>query len=339
MNTKKIIVCVGLLASLSLITTGCGKTAKLKTEKTTVVSLKSSKITADDLYKQLKKDSIQKLVNMIDKKLFDKKYTVSDSEEETINTQIKKIKSYYKNDEDSFKSAIKTYYGVDSESELRENFELDYKRSLAVNDYLKDNLTDTEIQKYYDENIYGDIKASHILISIDTKSSMTDDEKKAAKSKALDKANKIIEKLNAGEKFSDLAKKYSTDSDTASNGGNLGYVNSDSIDASFWNALKNLDTNKYTTEAVETSYGYDIIMKTGEKKKKTLKSVKTTIQTALVKQKLSNDSTLYYKTLMNIRTDKKMTFGDSYLEKLYNDYMDKLIDNAKNNSSSSTSTN
>ena len=52
--------------------------------------------------------------------------------------------------------------------------------------------------------------------------------------------DKIRQALEKGEKFEDLAKKYSTDKDTASNGGSLGYINSDDMDASFWNSLKDL---------------------------------------------------------------------------------------------------
>ena len=194
-----------------------------------------------------------------------------------------------------------------------------------------------EIQKYYDENIYPDIKASHILISVDTTDKMSDDEKKKAKSSALKKAKEVISKLEKGEKFEDLAKKYSTDKDTASNGGSLGYINSDDMDASFWNSLKDLKKGEYTKEPVETSYGYEIIKNEGEKKKASLKSKKSSIKKTLAKEKLSNDSSLYYKSLIEIRKSKNITFGDSELEKDYNDYMDTLIENATKNQSSSNS--
>ena len=325
MNKKKIILCLSALAIVGTITTGCGKQAKLKTEENTVVSFKKGKITANDLYKELKKDSVEKLINMIDHKLFDKKYPSDDTEEKQVENQS------------TYKSALKTYFGVETEDEAKELLSLEYKRGLAVNDYLKDNITDEEIQKYYDENIYPDIKASHILISVDTTDKMSDDEKKKAKSSALKKAKEVISKLEKGEKFEDLAKKYSTDKDTASNGGSLGYINSDDMDASFWNSLKDLKKGEYTKEPVETSYGYEIIKNEGEKKKASLKSKKSSIKKTLAKEKLSNDSSLYYKSLIEIRKSKNITFGDSELEKDYNDYMDTLIENATKNQSSSNS--
>ena len=71
------------------------KKAELK-DNNTAVSLKSGKITANDYYEELKKDadSIEKLVNMIDHKLLDKKYPSDSEEESSINSQIENIKSY-----------------------------------------------------------------------------------------------------------------------------------------------------------------------------------------------------------------------------------------------------
>ena len=329
MKNRKKVIYLTLVLAISLLITGCGKKAELK-DNNTAVSLKSGKITANNYYEELKKDadSIEKLVNMIDHKLLDKKYPSDSEEESSINSQIENIKSYYKDDEATYLSTIKSYFGVNSEDELRKVLSLEYKRDKAVNDYIKKNLTDAEINKYYEENIYGDIKASHILISIDAKEDASDDEKEKAKEKALKKAKKVIKELDEGKKFSDLAKKYSDDDATKSKGGDLGYFNKDDMDGSFWNAALELKKDEYTKEPVESSYGYHIILKTGEKEKKTLKGVKSSIKETLTSDKLSNDKALYYKTLMSIREDKKVTFKDNDLEKKYNNYMNDLIDKA-----------
>lgn len=329
MKNRKKVIYLTLALVISLLITGCGKKAELK-DNNTAVSLKGGKITANNYYEELKKDadSIEKLVNMIDHKLLDKKYPSDSEEESSINSQIENIKSYYKDDEATYLSTIKSYFGVNSEDELRKVLSLEYKRNKAVKDYIEKNLTDAEINKYYEENIYGDIKASHILISIDAKEDASDDEKEKAKEKALKKAKKVIKELDEGKKFSDLAKKYSDDDATKSKGGDLGYFNKDDMDGSFWNAALELKKDEYTKEPVESSYGYHIILKTGEKEKKTLKGVKSSIKETLTSDKLSNDKALYYKTLMSIREDKKVTFKDNDLEKKYNNYMNDLIDKA-----------
>ena len=332
MNKKKIVTTIVALTAITTVTTGCGKTAKLKNSDETVVALNKTKITAEDLYKKLKENSIETLIDMIDHKILDKKYKETEDEKKSVNEQIEQIKSYYNGDEDSYLSAIKSYFGVDSEDALKDKLSLEYKRNEAVKDYVKDNIKDDEIKKYYDENVYGDIKASHILISVNTKEDATDEEKDKAKEKAYKKAQDIIKKLDNGEDFKKLAKKYSEDSTNAKNGGDLGYFNKADMDASFWNAALALEKDKYSSEPVESSYGYHIILKTGEKKKKSLKSMKSEIKDNLVEEKMSSDTSIYYESLIEIRKKNKISFGDSELEKKYNDYMDELIEQTKANS-------
>ena len=94
MNKKKIVTALVAIVVLTSITTGCGKKAKLETDDKTVVALKGSKITAQNLYDELKKNSIETLIDMIDHKLLDKKYPADDEEKNSIEDQINQIKSY-----------------------------------------------------------------------------------------------------------------------------------------------------------------------------------------------------------------------------------------------------
>lgn len=332
---KKIGITFLTILTIIPLTTGCGKTAKLEVEEDTAVKLTSGKITASDFYNELKSENIEVLINMIDHKILDKKYATNDEETSSINSQIEQVKSYYKDNEDAYLSAIRSYFGVSSEEELRTVLSLEYKRGEAVNDYIEDHLKDDEINNYYENNVYGDIQASHILISVKTSDDMSDEDKEKEKQKALKKAKSVIEKLNNGEKFKDLAKKYSDDDTNKNNGGSLGYFNKDDMDANFWKAALELKKDEYTKEPVESSYGYHIILKTDEKEKDSLEDEKDSIKETLAKDKLSNDRSLYYQTLMDIRKDKKISFGDSELEKKYNEYMEKLIENSRNSSSAS----
>lgn len=334
MNKKKLVTILIMIIAITSITTGCGKTAKLETDDKTVVALSGRKITAQNLYDELKQNSIEVLIDMIDHKLLDKKYPTNDEEKNSIEDQISQIKSYYQDNEDNYLAAIQTYFGVKDEDELRDKLSLEYKRNLAVNDYIEDNIKDDEIQKYYDKNVYGDIEASHILISVETTNDMSDEEKEKAKNEAYKKAQDIIKKLDNGEDFAKLAKKYSQDESNAKKGGKLGYFNKDDMDAGFWNGALSLKKNEYSKEPVESAYGYHVILKTGEKEKESLDSVKDTIIETLAKEKLDSDSTLYYDALMGIREDKKITFGDDELEKAYKEYMNDLIKKAKDQSNS-----
>ena len=72
----------------------------------------------------------------------------------------------------------------------------------------------------------------------------------------------------------DLAKKYSKDEASASNGGDLGYFDLNEMVDEFSDAVKELKVDEYTKEPVKSSFGYHIILKTGEKEKPKLKDVK-----------------------------------------------------------------
>ena len=215
------------------------------------------------------------------------------------------------------------------EEELEEMLRLEYKRNKAVKEYISDNLTDKEIKKYYEDNIYGEIKASHILISVDVDDKATDDEKKEAEENALKKAKEVIKKLDDGKDFKKLAKEYSTDEATKEKGGDLGYFQPSDMVDEFSSAVRELKKGKYTTEPVKTKFGYHIILKVDEKEKAKLKDVKSDIKEKLTAQKLQEDNSLYYQTLVKYREKQKITFKDDSLKKQYNEYMDKLIENSK----------
>ena len=177
--------------------------------------------------------------------------------------------------------------------------------SFDLSDLLEMKIEDDEIEKYYNENIFGEIKASHILISTNTKADATEEEKAKAEKEALEKAKKVIKELNKGKKFKDLAKKYSDDKATSSNGGDLGYFQLGDMVIDFSNAVKELKKNEYTKEPVKTQYGYHIILRTGEKDRAKLEDVKDDIKEKIRENKLNEDKTLYYETLKEIREYSK----------------------------------
>lgn len=331
MKKKKLILCLSSILIISLIASGCGKKIEVKNGSKVAVSVKGGKITATEYYNKIKTDNISELIDMIDHSLFDEKYKSDEEEDEAVENQISQLKSNY-SDDDTFKSVIKQYFGVNSEEELEEMLRLEYKRNEAVEDYIKDNIKDDEIQKYYDEEITGDMKASHILITASVSSDATSDEKEEAEKIAKEKAEKIIKKLEKGQDFAKLAKKYSDDESTATNGGDLGYFSTDEMVEEFSDAVKELKKDEYTKEPVKTEYGYHIILKTGEKDKPKLSKVKDEIKEKLTEQKLSNDTSLHYQTLIDIREENNIKWNDDELKKQYDELMEELIKSATSSS-------
>lgn len=334
---KKLYISIVILAvclTISLIF-NFTHTAKLKNGEEVAVKVDKKTITADTLYSELKeKYSMNILIDKIDHMLLDTTYKTDDTETSQVENQIKTIKANYDSDE-AYLEAIKSYYGVESEDEFKDMLSLEYKRGLAVKDYVKDNeVNDTEINNYYETKVIGDVKASHILIKSNASDDDSDSEKQAKEEKALEKAKKIIAKLDAGEDFAKLAKKYSDDEGTAEDGGNLGYFNTDdNYSEEFVMAAAALETGKYTEEPLKTEYGYEIILKVAEKDKAKLDDIKDDIKSTLADEKLNSNNSLYYNSLFSYR-DSKVTFKDSTLKSQYKSYKNKLLESISSSSNS-----
>jgi parvulin-like peptidyl-prolyl isomerase len=154
---------------------------------------------------------------------------------------------------------------------------------------------------------------------------MTSDEKTEAEKKAENLAKEIITKINNGEKFADLAKKYSDDG-SASNGGDLGWFNKGKMVQTFENAAFALKKGEYTKTPVKSEFGYHIILKTDEKAKPTLEQSKDNITDSIVTEKLSAENNILpYKALDELRKKYKLNIEDSELKKQYDSYMKELL--------------
>jgi peptidyl-prolyl cis-trans isomerase C len=75
-------------------------------------------------------------------------------------------------------------------------------------------------------------------------------------------AQKIIDRLKKGEKFEDLAKAESMDS-SKTNGGDLGWFTLDHMVKPFADAVSGLKPGEYTTDPVQTQYGWHVIQLIG----------------------------------------------------------------------------
>ena len=333
---KKIVKVTASALAICLLVTGCGNNAELK-DNNTVVKTDEGKITADALYENLRdKYGISVLVDMIDHQLFDEKYKTDETEEETINAQIEQMKSQYNNDEEAFQAAITQYLGVEDEDELREMLSLEYKRNLAIEEHVKNSVTDDEIQKYYDDEVIGDMKVRHILIKPDVTDDMSTEEQTEAEEKAKKEAEDLIKKLDDGADFEELAKEYSDDTGSASDGGLIDYFNKDdNMDEAFLNASIDLEEGKYTEEPVQSSFGYHIILKLDQKKKPKLNKVKNDIIETLAEEKLNEDAALRYNALIEIREEAGIKFNDDSLKKDYDELMQQLIDSVNSSTTAS----
>ncbi len=114
-----------------------------------------------------------------------------------------------------------------------------------LQDYVKKNVSQADVEAEY--NSYkanysqgAEYRARHILV------------------KTEDEGMDLVKKLDKGSDFSELAKTYST-GPSAPNGGDLGYFQEGQMVKPFENAVKLLDSGKYTKKPVKTDFGWHVI--------------------------------------------------------------------------------
>lgn len=264
------------------------------------------------------------LESLIDKKLFTKIYAKEKNKaEKSVNEDIELYKKSY-GSEKKLLEAIKatTYYT--SIKEYKEYLLLSYYRNFAIEEYVKEQISNYDIEEYYEDEVTGDMKVSHIMITPNIDVDMTDEQKSKAIDNAYNKAKDIIAKLDNGEDFAKLAKKYSEDESTKNKGGDLGYIKKEEISEYFFDASAQLEVGKYSKEPVKTEFGFHIILKTKQKKKPSLKKVKDDIISKLAKERIDMELIDSNTALREIRESKGLKIYDEDLSSFYDTYADEL---------------
>lgn len=303
----------GVLATvLVVILIWPDRIAKLENGLEPVASIDGLTVTAEDLYEDMKEIySVNNLLDIIDNKILKEKYPETDEMNTELNDQAEKYYNMYNQYYGYSKEEFLTKNGFGSERAFIEYLRLQYRRTQYTDDYIKEQVTDKEIEKYYEDKVYGDINTKHILVKVS--SSATDEEKKEAENLAKE----IITKLNEGKSFDEVKDEYK-DKITYEELGYKAY--NASLESAYMEAMQKLENNSYTKEPVQTSYGYHVIYRIDQKEKPALEDVKEEIITSLVSEHKSKDTSVQYKALEKMREDAKLKFTDTVLEKKYETY-------------------
>ena len=292
--------------------------ATLKDGTQPILTVNNTTYTADDLYNDMKDTySINILINSLDKMILDKKY----KEDNEMNDSVKKTAEYYYSMYEQYQNITKEQFlennGFKSEKEFLEYLKLDYRRNLYYDEYVKNLINEKDIEKYYKDEVFGDVNSKHILVSV-SKDDTSENEKELSDEDAKKLANEIIDKLNKGTSWDDVINEYK---DKITNE-DLGYrAFNASLDAAYLKEMKNLEVNTYSKTPILSSYGYHIVYKIDQKDKPELKDVKEDIINILVEEKKNDDSNLYQKALINLRKEAKLEFKDTDLGEKYNKYI------------------
>ena len=166
-------------------------------------------------------------------------------------------------------------------------------------------VTRQDLQTYYDQHrdeyrVPEQVKISHILIKTPLPGPDGKADPKGVE-EARKKAEDILKQLKGGADFAELAKKNSQDTDSAKNGGSLGWVQRASIPApEVAKAAFSLPKGQ-TSEVINAGYGFDIVHVDDKQAAefKTLDQVKDQIEPVLKKQKAERAAENLSNTVVN----------------------------------------
>ncbi|MBC1471169.1 peptidylprolyl isomerase [Listeria seeligeri] len=277
---KKIMI--SLITATLLILAGCGSSAVVKTD--------AGNITQDDLYEAMKTTYGNEVVQQLTfEKILEDKYTVTEKE---VNAEYKKYEEQYG---DSFESTLA------SSNLTKTSFKENIKYNLLVQKATEANMdvSDSTLKKYY-KTWQPDITVRHILVADEAT------------------AKEVQTKLKNGEKFTDLAKEYSTDTSTSSNGGLLDPFGTGEMDEAFENAAYALEKTDDVSGIVKTSYGYHLIQLVKKTDKTTYAKDKAKVKEAYIQSQLTSENmtAALKKELKAANIDIK----DSDLKDAFSDY-------------------
>ncbi len=272
------------ILSLTLATGVLALTACNGASGDVVVKSEAGDIKKEDLYNAMKDKAGQSVLQeLIYSKVLSAKYEVTDKE---VDAKVKEMKDQLG---ENFEMAL-LQSGFKDEAALKETL----KTNLLIEKAVVKDISDKDVKKYYEENYKPEIKARHILVA---------DEAKAKEIKA---------KLDAGEDFAKLAKENSTDTQSAQQGGDLGWFGAGKMVPPFEEAAYALKVNEIS-QPVQSDFGYHIIQVTEKKEAKPFEEVKDEMKEQY-KLSILNDSAKVQKIIDSELKDAKVEIKDKDLK-------------------------
>jgi foldase protein PrsA len=213
----------------------------------------------DEQYTVLQQNILDSIIVLKVLKSYGEKNNITVNNED-LKAEYAKIIANYPSEED-FNEDLKAK--KISRRFLDEQLENQIIRDRVFNKVTEDmSVTDEEVLDYYNENsgelftVPEQVKVSHILSKFNIPEGQELNE--AIKKEAKDKISEVQKQLSDGGDFAELAKKYSEDTVSAPNGGDIGFINAGQTVPEFEEVAFALETGEYS-EIVETYYGYHLI--------------------------------------------------------------------------------
>ena len=337
---KKII---GLCAIL-LLASGCGKVPTLENGQEAIVSFENGDmISVDDFYQVIKDDyGLQALITMIDTYVLEHEFAdyvdeAKDRGDYYVDAYVESLGS---------EEEVLSTYGFQTMDAFRDYWYLTMLQSHAIEEYAKDQITDEQIEDYYNNDVIGDMEIAHILVTPNIDEDATDEETDEAEEKAKAEIEDIISKLDEAkangedieEVFGELVKEYSEDEDSKEDNVSLGRINYGDSDGKYDEliaAAEELKDGEYSTEVITSELGYHVILKIKSYEKEKLDDLKDEIIQTLSEDYIQNNDDAGINALQHYRREYGMEIQDDEINRQYSNYIQNLLLQIQQSSSNS----
>ena len=165
---------------------------------------------------------------------------------------------------------------------------------------IADKITDADVKARYDKEVSAtkpenEVRARHILV------------------KTEDEAKSIIEEIEAGGNFEEIAKAKSTDG-AAAQGGDLGYFGRGQMVPEFEKAVMDLKPGEYSKAPVKTQFGFHVVKVEDVRAKQppAFDQVKDQVKDVVMREK-------YIETVRAWRDELKVEYVDPAVKKAMED--------------------
>lgn len=282
--------------------------AKLENGEEVAIKIGDKNITADAMYTKLKeKYAIYELLDIVDSNILYDMYELTDEDNEAIEKKADDYIRYYEENYNISEEEFLENNGFANLNEFKKYLELDHLRKKYYDEYLTKQISEEEIEEYYDEEVFDPFNVEHILVKISN--DVTDED-------AKEKAQEILDRLDDGEDWEDLKEEYEDEIITEAF-----EVDFDSnLEDEFKTTAIKLKDGKYSTSLVKTNYGYHIIYRVETLETPEYDEVKERILEVLKNKYAEENENLYEKSMIFMREEAKMEIKDTELNEVYKKY-------------------
>ena len=339
---KKIIGLCAILLTFGLVVVLVVIGSNNTSENAVATFKDDGKIDINEYYNMLKDEhGVDALMALVDTYILETEFadyveTAKETADLTVNSYI----STY--GEEEFLEILQQYYGYQSIDDYRDLMYLSALRNRAIEEYTKLQITDEEIEQYYNDIAIGDMELSYIFITSNVSNNASDSEIEQAEEATQATIDGIMDRLymasgsieNLKSVFAKLAQTYSEDEDTKADGGNLGRINYGVSDGKYDELVRiaaELEVGEFIVEATTSEPGYYIILKTAQYEKESLENERDEIRDILVNNYITENSTsAEFYSLQYYRNKYGMDIVDDEFAKQYSNYIQNLEEEIKN---------